>query len=97
MNKIFKVLHWQIDRDHLDANVEEYNFKDELTVKKYDECNLTLKTMRSDNVNKLVFAHLNMNSIRNKLEFLATQVKSKIDILMILETKIDENCPKENF
>ena len=53
--------------------------------------------MRSDNVNKLVFAHLNMNSIRNKLEFLATQVKSKIDILMILETKIDENCPKENF
>ena len=97
MNKIFKVLHWQIDRDNLDANVEEYNFKDELTVKKYDECNLTLKTMRSDNVNKLVFAHLNMNSIRNKLEFLATQVKSKIDILMILETKIDENCPKENF
>ena len=42
------------------ANVEECNFKDDLT-----ECNITLKTLRSDNVNKLTFAHLNISSIRN--------------------------------
>ena len=38
-----------------------------------------------------------MNSIRNKFEFLAMQVKGKIDILMISETKIDESFPKGNF
>ena len=42
-----------------------------------------MKTIRSENANKLVFAHLNINSIGNKFEFLATQVKGKIDVLMI--------------
>ena len=73
------------------------NFKDDLTVKKYDECNITLETIRSDNANKLIFAHLNINSIKNKFEFLATQVQGKINIFMISETKIDESFPKGNF
>ena len=79
------------------ANVVERSFKDDLTAKKYDECNITLKTIRSDNVNKLILAHLNINSIRNKFEFLAMQVKGKIDILIISGTKIDESFPKGNF
>ena len=33
----------------------------------------------------------------NKFEFLATQVKGKIDILIISETKIDESFPNGNF
>ena len=97
VNEISKVLHWQIDRGNSNANVEDCNIKDDLTANKYDECNITLKTIRSDNANKLVFAHLNINSIRNKFEFLATQVKGKIDVLMISETKIDETFPKGNF
>ena len=40
---------------------------------------------------------MNKNSITNKFEFLAEQVKEKIDILMISETKIDESFPQENF
>ena len=43
--------------------------KNDLTAKKYDECNLTLKNICSDNVIKIIFAHLNTNSIRNKSEF----------------------------
>ena len=61
------------------------------------KCNITLKTICSDNVNKLVFAHLNINSIRNKFEFLAMQIKSKIDILMTSATKIDQSFPKKKF
>ena len=53
--------------------------------------------MRSDNTNKLIFAYLNINPIRNKFEFLATQVEGKIDILMISETKIDESFPTGNL
>ena len=53
--------------------------------------------MRSDTVNELIFAHLNINSIRNKFKFLATHVKGKIDVLMISKIKIDESFPKGNF
>ena len=77
VNEISKVLHWRIDRGNSNANVEECNFKDDLTAKKYDECNITRKTKRSNNVNELIFAYLNINSIKNKFEFLATQLKEK--------------------
>ena len=42
----------------------------------------TLKTIRDDNLNKLVFPHLNINSIRNKSEELISQVKGTVDVLM---------------
>ena len=48
-------------------------------------------------MNQLIFAHLNINSIRNKFEFLAEQIKGKTDILMISETKINESFPQGNF
>ena len=86
-----------MDRGNSKPNVEERNFIDDLTAKKYDKCNITLKTKRSDNINKLIFAHLNINFIRNKFEVLAIQVKSKIDILSIAETNIDETFPEGNF
>ena len=97
VSKIYKVLHWQIDRDISNTSVVEYNFKDDLSAKKYNECNVTLTTIRSDNVNKLIFPHLNINSIRNKFKFLAKQFKGNRDILMSWVTKIDESFPKKPF
>ena len=58
---------------------------------------MTLKTIPSDHLNKLIFANLNINSIRNKLGFLATQVKGKIYVLMISGTKTDEIFHNGNF
>ena len=48
-------------------------------------------------MNKLIFAHLNINSIRNKSEELISQVKGTVDVLMISETKIDGSFPIANF
>ena len=45
----------------------------------------------------LIFAHLNINSIRNKFELLKKQIKGNIDILMISETKIDDTFPHSQF
>ena len=45
----------------------------------------------------LVFAHLNLNSIRNKFELLFEQVRGNIDVLMASETKIDDSFPIGNF
>ena len=55
------------------------------------DCKSTLKTIRDDNLNKLIFAHLNIDSIRNKFEELISQVKGTVDVLMISETKIDNS------
>ena len=44
----------------------------------------------ANNKNKLVFRHLNVNSICNKFELLSEQVNGNIDILMISETKVDD-------
>ena len=62
-----------------------------------NNCISVLKALRSDNSNKLIFAHININSIRNKFEFLSTQVKGNIDVLMVSETKIDYSFLVGNF
>ena len=56
-----------------------------------------LKALRSDNSENLIFAHININSIRNKFEFISTQVKGNIDVLMVSKTKIDDSFPVANF
>ena len=50
-----------------------------------------------DNLNKLIFALLNINSIRNKFELPSEQVKGYVDVLMISETKIDDSFPVGQF
>ena len=59
--------------------------------------NIHLKSIRIRNLNKIVIGHLNINSLRNKFDFLVTQVKGYIDILMISETKLDESFPTGQF
>ena len=56
-----------------------------------------LKTIRGNNLNKLIFANLIINSIRNRFEELISQVKGTVDVLMISETKIDDSFPIANF
>ena len=55
--------------------------------------NSSLQTIRKNNLNKLIFAHLNVNSVQNKLDSLAHIIKDNIDILMISETKADDSFP----
>ena len=43
------------------------------------------------------FAHLNINSVRNKFSLLSDIIKSNIDILMISETKFDSSFPNGQF
>ena len=45
-----------------------------------------LKNICISNTNKLIFGHLNINSLKNKFDLLSKQVKGSIDILMVSET-----------
>ena len=67
-----------------------------------EECNSIYQNAIFNNklnshVNKLIFADLNNNSLRNKFEFLVELVKGKFDILMISETKTGESLPLGQF
>ena len=61
------------------------------------DCNNTLNSLRKDNLNKLIFAHLKLNSIRNQSELLSQQIEGNADVLMISETKIDDSFPVGQF
>ena len=50
------------------------------------------KRIRKNNVNRLIIAHINYNTLNNKFESLKLLVKDNIDILVITETKLDDSC-----
>ena len=50
-----------------------------------------------NNANRLFIGHLNVNSLRNKLEMLKEIVQDKLDILLVLETKVDPSFPSIQF
>ena len=56
-----------------------------------------IKTLRHKNVNRLICAQLNINSIRNKLDSLINIINNNTDILMISETKLDPSFPTGQF
>ena len=57
----------------------------------------SLKNIRISNLNKLIFGHLNINSLRNKFDPFSEQSKGLIDILMVSETKLDDSFPEGQF
>ena len=56
-----------------------------------------IKQYRLKNTNKVILAHLNINSIRNKFSCLKELVSDNIDVLVIEETKLDETFPEKAF
>ena len=57
----------------------------------------SLKAIRKRNLNRIVVAHLNINSLRNKFDYLIEQITGNIDILMIWQTKLDSSFPIGQF
>ena len=56
-----------------------------------------LKNMKDTNVDRIIIAHLNINSIRNKFDALKTMIADNIDIFLMSETKLDESFPPSLF
>ena len=49
------------------------------------------------NINRLIIGQLNVNSLRDKFESLVQQVTGNIDILMVLEMKLENSFPVSQF
>ena len=56
-----------------------------------------LTKIRLQNVDNIIIAHLNINSLQNKFEVLKPLVLGNVDLLIISETKIDESFPLNQF
>ena len=54
---------------------------------------LQIIPIRLKNPNRLIFAHININSLRNKFEMLQEVIENNIDVLLISETKSDASFP----
>ena len=76
---------------------EEYSTSKANQTVNMKNTNMHLKAIRLKNVNKPMIAHLNINSLRNKFEFLISLSEDNLDVLMISETKLDESFPTNQF
>ena len=59
--------------------------------------NSNLHQVRINNLSRIIFCQININSIRNKFEQLIYIVNNEIDILMVSETKLDDTFPTSQF
>ena len=57
----------------------------------------TLRDIKHNNINRLVFGQININGLSKKFEQLKNLIKGHIDILVVTETKIDESYPTQQF
>ena len=93
--QVSHVLNWQKE-DISNISLEECRSRIS-NVTQANDCLSVLKALHSDNSNKLIFTHININSVRNKFGFPSTQVKGNTDVLMVSETKIDNSFLVGNF
>ena len=52
-----------------------------------------LKKMQESSASKLIVGHLNIDSIRNKFEFFEDVINRNLDIVLLLETKLNDSFP----
>ena len=78
----------------LNSLSRETTFSNEVTS---DEPYITLRNLRSNNNNRLIICHLNINSIRNKFEPLKSLIKDNCDVILISESKLDSSFPSHQF
>ena len=57
----------------------------------------SLYSIRKHNLDKLVLAHLNINSLKLKFDSLAQKITGSVDILMLSETKLGNSFPESQF
>ena len=62
-----------------------------------DTSSTILQNIRVKNIDRIIIGHININSIRNKIDLLSDVIRDKIDILLISETKLDNTFPPGQF
>ena len=56
-----------------------------------------MRNLKLNNPNKIVIGHLNINSIRNKFDSFKYFIDENIDIILLLDTKLNDTFPVNQF
>ena len=75
-NKIKRTLVYDLDSNPSSNNYEQRDNENHKLLSK------VLKQMRQKDLNRPIIGQLNMNSIRNKFQFLADQINYNLDMLI---------------
>ena len=59
--------------------------------------NESLKELRKKTLNCFITAQLNINSVRNKFQFLEKEDFANLDILLVSENKLNDSFPSAQF
>ena len=78
------------------------NFQDTLfistqTYREFFKSALVSSSLCRRNLNRVILAQVNINSVPNKFDLLAEGIKMEVDVLIISETKTDETFPSRQF
>ena len=92
VKELSKVFNWH-NIDNLSKQFDVCDSHELLDAESATNCKRFLKSLCASNPDKLVVAHLNINSITNKLEMLSDQIKDNVDVLLVSERKIDDSFP----
>ena len=57
----------------------------------------SVRVIRQENSNHIIFVHVNIKSLRNKFDLLANQIIRNVDVLVISETKLDVSFLMSNL
>ena len=92
------------DPSALDTSTSVHNLLTSQHGSQYSEGNFhpidaitLLHKIRIRNINKLIIGSLNINSLANKIEQLKLIIKNNLDVLIIVETKLDDTFSTEEF
>ena len=89
--ELSRISNWQPNECNAGFLVEECN-SDKINVEQsVTDCKRVLKSLQCSNLNKSVFAHLKINSISKKFEFLSEYVRGNMNVLVASETKVDNS------
>ena len=80
-------------KEHLGQKKLHLNKKDNTILENISEVNKSLTDIQMIHLDRIVLAHPNINSLRNKIDLLADQIKGNEDVLAISETKLDNSFP----
>ena len=78
VNEISKAFNSRVADNNSNINIEGCNTSVLHDINKVSDCNNTLKSLRKNDLNKLIFAHLNINSIRKNLSYFQNKLKAML-------------------
>ena len=82
------------DYIHADAILKSPSFS---APEEFNDAKIGLKVMKENSPNKIIVGHLNINSLRNKFEALQFIINRNLDIILFLETKMNDYFLQHNL